>query len=295
MSTISYKDSGVDIDAGNSFIEDIKPYVKATINSNVIGGIGSFAGAYELPTGYKKPVILGATDGVGTKLKLAIDSKRFDSVGIDLVAMCVNDLICNFAEPMFFLDYYATSKLDTKEAAQVVKGIAKGCELSDTALIGGETIKGLILSAHLSSAFTLDEKVFPIKLWGNHSLIVANFAELPDSKSPLMLKYKEAFNKYAAKGERWGVFFYAGIGFAEPLVEGLKRCGRNLTRERLVKAMEGIQNFQGIMGRVNYKPFDPNSPLCRLGQKEVFLAQATKDAKYKVLTDWIQTDYINYK
>jgi phosphoribosylformylglycinamidine cyclo-ligase len=139
MSTISYKDSGVDIDAGNSFIEDIKPYVKATMNSNVIGGIGSFAGAYELPTGYKKPVILGATDGVGTKLKLAIDSKRFDSVGIDLVAMCVNDLICNFAEPMFFLDYYATSKLGTKEAAQVVKGIAKGCELSDTALIGGET------------------------------------------------------------------------------------------------------------------------------------------------------------
>jgi phosphoribosylformylglycinamidine cyclo-ligase len=139
MSKISYKDSGVDIDAGNDFVDQIKPYVKATMNSNVIGGIGSFAGAYELPTGYKNPVILGATDGVGTKLKLAIDSKRFDTVGIDLVAMCVNDLICNFAEPMFFLDYYATSRLEIDEAAQVVKGIAKGCELSEAALIGGET------------------------------------------------------------------------------------------------------------------------------------------------------------
>ena len=139
MSKISYKDSGVDIDAGNSFVEQIKPYVKETITPNVIGGIGSFAGAFRLPSGYKKPVLLSATDGVGTKLKLAIDAKKFDSVGIDLVAMCVNDLICNFGEPLYFLDYYATGKLKTDEAVQVVKGIAEGCKQSECALIGGET------------------------------------------------------------------------------------------------------------------------------------------------------------
>lgn len=102
MSTVSYKDAGVDIDAGNQFVENIKPIVKSTFDSNVVGGIGSFAGAYEMPTGYKKPVMLGATDGVGTKLKLAIESGKYDTVGIDLVAMCVNDLICNFGTPLFF-------------------------------------------------------------------------------------------------------------------------------------------------------------------------------------------------
>ena len=139
MSKISYKDSGVDIDAGNSFVETIKPFVKETLTPNVIGGIGSFAGAFRLPTGYKKPVLLSATDGVGTKLKLAIESKKFDTVGIDLVAMCVNDLICNFGEPLYFLDYYATSKLVIDEAGDVVKGIAEGCKQSECALIGGET------------------------------------------------------------------------------------------------------------------------------------------------------------
>ena len=139
MSKISYKDSGVDIDAGNSFVETIKPFVKETMTSNVIGGIGSFAGAFRLPTGYKKPVLLSATDGVGTKLKLAIESNKFDTVGIDLVAMCVNDLICNFGEPLYFLDYYATSKLEISEASDVVKGIAEGCKQSECALIGGET------------------------------------------------------------------------------------------------------------------------------------------------------------
>ncbi len=136
---ISYKDAGVDIDAGNQFVENIKPYVKSTFDKNVIGGIGSFAGAYELPTGYKEPVMLAATDGVGTKLKLAIDAQKFDTVGIDLVAMCVNDLICNFGTPSFFLDYYATSELKTDEASDVVKGIAEGCVESECALIGGET------------------------------------------------------------------------------------------------------------------------------------------------------------
>jgi phosphoribosylformylglycinamidine cyclo-ligase len=136
---ISYKDAGVDIDAGNSLVERIKPFVKETFNQNVVGGIGSFAGAFRLPTGYKKPVLLSATDGVGTKLKLAIDAKKYDTVGIDLVAMCVNDLICNFGEPLFFLDYYATGKLEVDVASEVVRGIAKGCKEAECALIGGET------------------------------------------------------------------------------------------------------------------------------------------------------------
>ena len=139
MEGISYKDAGVDIDAGNSLVEKIKPYVKETFNENVLGGIGSFAGAFRLPAGYKKPVLLSATDGVGTKLKLAIEAKKYDTVGIDLVAMCVNDLICNFGEPLFFLDYYATGKLDVEAASETVKGIAEGCKEAQCALIGGET------------------------------------------------------------------------------------------------------------------------------------------------------------
>lgn len=139
MATISYKDAGVDIDAGNDFVEAIKSDVKSTFDQNVIGGIGSFAGAYALPSGYKEPVILSATDGVGTKLKLAIESGKLDSVGIDLVAMCVNDLICNFGTPMFFLDYYATGKLKPENAKDVVSGIAEGCRRSECALVGGET------------------------------------------------------------------------------------------------------------------------------------------------------------
>jgi len=139
MSQISYKDAGVDIDAGNSFVENIKPLVKSTRIPGVLGGIGSFAGAFELPTGYKEPVMLAATDGVGTKLKLAIDSGIHNTVGIDLVAMCVNDLICNNGTPSFFLDYYATGKLEVEVATAVVAGIAEGCRQAECALIGGET------------------------------------------------------------------------------------------------------------------------------------------------------------
>ena len=139
MSNVSYKDAGVDIDAGNAFVEAIKPAVKSTFDANVIGGIGSFAGAYAMPEGYREPVMLAATDGVGTKLKLAIESGRLDTVGIDLVAMCVNDLICNFGTPLFFLDYYATGRLDVEDAKAVVEGIAEGCRQSECALIGGET------------------------------------------------------------------------------------------------------------------------------------------------------------
>jgi phosphoribosylformylglycinamidine cyclo-ligase len=139
MATVSYKDAGVDIDAGNQFVENIKPLVKSTMIPGVLGGIGSFAGAFELPKGFKEPVMLAATDGVGTKLKLAIDSGIHNTVGIDLVAMCVNDLLCNFGTPSFFLDYYATGKLDVNVATNVVAGIAEGCIRSECALIGGET------------------------------------------------------------------------------------------------------------------------------------------------------------
>ena len=136
---ISYEDSGVSIDKGNQFIEKIKKDVNSTKDKNVIGGIGSFAGAYLLPSGYKEPVILSATDGVGTKLRLAIENNKLDTVGIDLVAMCVNDLICNMGTPMFFLDYYATGKLIPENASKVVKGIANGCKEAECSLVGGET------------------------------------------------------------------------------------------------------------------------------------------------------------
>ncbi|MEX1350730.1 MAG: ABC transporter substrate-binding protein [Desulfobacterales bacterium] len=125
---------------------------------------------------------------------------------------------------------------------------------------------------------------------------IGNVEDVNNPTLPLMKKYyNDVFKKYAAKEERWGMTFAAGIAYAEPLVKGLQLAGRDLTREKLVEKMESINNFQGIMGRVSYKPFQADEPLCRLGQKEVFLAQATEDGKYKVLTDWIQTEYVNYE
>jgi branched-chain amino acid transport system substrate-binding protein len=124
---------------------------------------------------------------------------------------------------------------------------------------------------------------------------IGNLEDLNNPSMPLMKKYyNDAYKKYAAKDERWGMTFAAGIAYAEPLVKGLQLAGRDLTREKLVKKMETITNFHGIMGRVDYKPFQADNPLCRLGQKEVFLTQATEDGKSKVLTDWIKTRYINY-
>lgn len=137
--SLSYKDAGVDINAGNALVERIKPEVKRTTRAEVIGGLGGFGALCAIPSKYKEPVLVSGTDGVGTKLRLAIDLKKHDTIGIDLVAMCVNDLVVQGAEPLFFLDYYATGKLDVDVATDVVKGIADGCVQSGCALVGGET------------------------------------------------------------------------------------------------------------------------------------------------------------
>lgn len=137
--SLSYRDAGVDIDAGNALIDRIKPVAAATRRSGMLDGLGGFGALFEIPPGYQQPVLVSGTDGVGTKLKLAIDSGRHDTIGIDLVAMCVNDLIVQGAEPLFFLDYYATGKLDLDTAEAVIKGIGLGCQQAGCALIGGET------------------------------------------------------------------------------------------------------------------------------------------------------------
>ena len=137
---LTYAEAGVDIDAGNELVERIKPAAKATTRPGVMSGLGGFGALFDLKAaGYDDPVLVAATDGVGTKLKIAIDTGVFDTIGVDLVAMCVNDLVCQGAEPLFFLDYFATGKLDVADAATIIEGIAEGCTRSGCALIGGET------------------------------------------------------------------------------------------------------------------------------------------------------------
>jgi phosphoribosylformylglycinamidine cyclo-ligase len=139
QSPLSYKDAGVDIVAGDALVERIKPLAKKTLREGVLGGIGGFGALFEVPKRYREPVLVSGTDGVGTKLKLAFEWNMHDTVGIDLVAMSVNDVLVQGAEPLFFLDYFACGKLDVDTASAVVGGIARGCELSGCALIGGET------------------------------------------------------------------------------------------------------------------------------------------------------------
>lgn len=137
--SLSYRDAGVDIDAGDAFIEAIKPVAKRTQREGCLSGLGGFGALFQVPKNYKEPILVSGTDGVGTKLKLAFDLNKHDTIGIDLVAMCVNDVIVQGAEPLFFLDYFATGKLTPEVAAQVVKGIGEGCVQANAALIGGET------------------------------------------------------------------------------------------------------------------------------------------------------------
>ncbi len=137
--SLSYKDAGVDIDAGNELVNRIKPVVKRTTRPEVMGGLGGFGALCSIPEKYRQPILVSGTDGVGTKLRLAMDLNRHETIGIDLVAMCVNDLIVQGAEPLFFLDYYATGKLDVDVATEVVTGIAEGCQQAGCALVGGET------------------------------------------------------------------------------------------------------------------------------------------------------------
>src|SRR5690349_6816143 len=136
---ITYRDAGVDIDAGDELVERIKPVVRRTQRPEVLAGIGGFGALVEIPAGYRQPVLVSGTDGVGTKLRLAIDTGRHDTIGIDLVAMCANDVIVQGAEPLFFLDYYATGKLRVEVAEAVIRGIAEGCAQAGAALVGGET------------------------------------------------------------------------------------------------------------------------------------------------------------
>jgi phosphoribosylformylglycinamidine cyclo-ligase len=135
----TYRDAGVDIDAGDALVERIKPIVRRSQRPEVLGGIGGFGALVEIPAGYRRPVLVSGTDGVGTKLRLAIDTGRHSTIGIDLVAMCANDVVVQGAEPLFFLDYYATGRLDVEVASSVISGIAEGCVQAGAALVGGET------------------------------------------------------------------------------------------------------------------------------------------------------------
>lgn len=177
--SLTYRSAGVDIDAGDSLVERIKPYAARTRRPEILGGLGGFGALAAIPSRYKNPILVSGTDGVGTKLKLAIDTKVYDTIGIDLVAMCVNDIIVSGAEPLFFLDYYATGKLDVDAAEQVIKGIAEGCAQAGAALVGGETAEmpGMYhgndfdLAGFCVGVVELDDIIHPIRVKAGDLLI----------------------------------------------------------------------------------------------------------------------------
>ena len=150
--SLSYKDAGVDIDAGNALVERIKGVAKRTRRPEVMAGLGGFGALFELPQGYRQPVLVSGTDGVGTKLRLAMDLKKHDTIGIDLVAMCVNDLVCQGAEPLFFLDYFATGKLDTDTAARIIEGIETKQQLEIARSAGCRYVQGFLYSPPIEAA-----------------------------------------------------------------------------------------------------------------------------------------------
>jgi phosphoribosylformylglycinamidine cyclo-ligase len=161
---MDYRQAGVDVEAGRNFVEQIRQFVSATDRPGVLGELGGFGGFFELPSGYQQPVLVSGTDGVGTKLKIAQACDRHDTIGIDLVAMCVNDVLTSGAEPLFFLDYLATGKLAPNQLAAVVKGIAAGCQESGCALLGGETAE----MPGFYGAGEYDAAGFCVGLWKSH-------------------------------------------------------------------------------------------------------------------------------
>lgn len=252
MKQSAYKEAGVDIDAGAELVERIKPAVKATNRSGCMSGIGGF-GAFFDPkaAGFKDPVLVSATDGVGTKLKIAIDTENHSTVGIDLVAMCVNDLVVQGAEPLFFLDYFATGKLDVTHATAVVNGIAKGCEIAGCALIGGETAEmpGMYASDDYDLAgFTVgaverDEIVDNSRICDGDVVIGMAASGLHSNGFSLVRKIINSSKDYNYKSE---APFAPGQNLGEALLVPTKIYVKSLLKALQIEDSNGKQAIKGM-------------------------------------------------